>query len=177
MILRPAVRGPRDRHNALSGRPACAGHSETRLASIRFHTAQKWNTVVEDVSGRTNRQPKLSRTHTLWSLLMAWLMVTTVMLGTATAGPIVIEVAAGKVDRKNVPVSFPLPTELATTTRLFLTHLDSNRQVPCQYEAGPPARLHWMLDDLPQGRTCRFRIEVGNQPDEPRVSVAQTETE
>ena len=40
MILRPAVRGPRDRHNALSGRPACAGHSETRLASIPWRDQQ-----------------------------------------------------------------------------------------------------------------------------------------
>ncbi|HEY1064855.1 MAG TPA: DUF6807 family protein, partial [Pirellulales bacterium] len=95
---------------------------------------------------------------------------------TFSAEPLLIEVAAEKCDRKDVPASCELPKDWATKA-LLLTDVEANQAIACQVQTGSPLRLFWMLDELPKGATRRYRIEEAAEVQTPEAAPMVSATE
>src|SRR5262249_17041888 len=85
-----------------------------------------------------------------------------------------LELAAGKYDRRDTPVSFPLPPSLQSWNQFHLIDVASKRSVSTQLEAPPTPPLLWILDaPLPANQTRRYQLiqEPPAQPAQPTVKV------
>lgn len=70
-----------------------------------------------------------------------------------------VEVAAGKHDRQQTPLSLQIPAQLQDAQQFMLMRADTGAEVPIQKQAGDEPQLVWLLDEpLPAGETRRYRL-------------------
>lgn len=85
---------------------------------------------------------------------------------------VVIEIAAGRHDRADTPIFFPLPESLRGATALAMTCLENGQPVDVQILAGTEPSAVWMLEQrLPAGAARRYRLvaATAKQAPVPRV--------
>ncbi|HVR74375.1 MAG TPA: DUF6807 family protein, partial [Planctomycetota bacterium] len=78
------------------------------------------------------------------------------------ADPILLELSAGAVARRETPIRFALPADMKPEGPWKLLRDGDGKSVPFQLdELGPPA-LVWVLEEeLPAGKKRRYRLEPG----------------
>ena len=133
-----------------AGPPACAA----RIPDLRWAGASLVPPYKTEAS-RTQPQPHL------------WIVVVAAVLAglfdarpAASAESITLEVAAGEVDRENVPVRAELPPSLRECP--FTPHLfqaDGGGPIPVQFEQGKNPAVVWILrDKLAAGKVRQYRL-------------------
>src|SRR4051794_13387737 len=87
------------------------------------------------------------------------LLAALALLGSLGAGDLIMEVDAGKHDRRDTPFSLNLPRDAAPAAlEVTLEALDSKRFVPGYHQRG---RLTWNLEaPLPAGSKRRYRLRT-----------------
>ncbi len=74
---------------------------------------------------------------------------------------ILVEVQAGAIERRDVPLSVTLPEELATAKYLWMQQLNAGKDVPVQRSHSDPTQLTWILrDTLPARQLRQYRISA-----------------
>ena len=88
---------------------------------------------------------------------------------------VTLEVAAGDVDRVNVPVTAKLPSSLRNKQFLTLTRLDNGESIPVQVHQGRTANAVWILRDrLAAGQVRQYRLAAASEQSPPVVCVTVT---
>jgi hypothetical protein len=83
---------------------------------------------------------------------------------------VILEVHAGKWNRRGTPVSWELPEKFRGNSAFRLTRVDADRQVDVQKVAGSPPRVIWMIhDELKAGGTRRYRLVPDKTVESPAV--------
>jgi hypothetical protein len=117
----------------------------------------------------------------LWSLLGVFVILLILQPGGGWAAPLgTITVEAGDFVRTDSPASVALDGATPDTLGkgLKLTEIKGNDRVavPCQVEAGSPARLWWILDGTtPAGEKRVYELETGSDAAKQAVGVRQDE--
>lgn len=86
---------------------------------------------------------------------------------TKTPHAVRLTVAAGKYDRVDAPVNFPVPSSFADHSALKLTEQKTGRQIPLQwYERSDQPFIAWLVDQkLRAGESRDFVLELATQSD------------
>lgn len=71
---------------------------------------------------------------------------------------IVLEVSAGRYDRRDSPVAFVLPEAICNWPGFRLADAGTREVVAAQFEPGESPRLRWMLASLKAGESRRYRL-------------------
>ncbi len=99
------------------------------------------------------------------ALCMLAALVLVVAPGADDRRSVVLEVDAGRYDRRHTPVVFPALGTLLVQPNVSLERLDNRQPVPVQAtEIGTPS-VAWILHELlPAGTTRRYRLSVASAP-------------
>lgn len=97
-------------------------------------------------------------------ILLTTFITLFLLLPLANGASVELEVSAGGHDREAVPVFFDLPNSLQKAAGLVLTAIESGTAVPIQAMPGRPARVAWIVRDLPAGQTRAYRLQASEKP-------------
>ena len=86
---------------------------------------------------------------------------------------VVIEINSGVYERRNVPISVPLPTGLNEKQSFSLTTQGNAVKIAAQVLPGHPPRLVWILDHLAVGQMRRYEIQPEGPDRQGRVVTCQ----
>jgi hypothetical protein len=80
-------------------------------------------------------------------------------LGAADPSGVVVEVEAGRHDRRGTPVILPLPDDLVKARGFVMEGVDDQRPVAVQVVPGDRRAVAWIIDALGAGTSRRYRLK------------------
>jgi len=89
----------------------------------------------------------------------------------------IVEVAAGDVERSNIPIWLALPDAVGEATSLVLQRLDTGQRVDIQRSQSDPQQAAWILDGrLARGQARRYRLFATSIPQRSSNTVSCRDT-